>query len=583
VSEPRYRAIARYLVEFRRGLSVALLAALLCAAAAALQPWPIRYLVDGVLADRLVVAGWVEYPTETTAQKLRMASIMVGVYICIQLLLAASTAATSYWITGTVLQMVHVLRGRLLAHLRSLSLTFHASHSSGDLIHRSINDVRAIQEVVMIGLQAWIVPAVQGLIMIALMLTLDPVLTALAAVSVPALIWLRHVLTGRIQRLSEESRAHMGRLTSLVQQTIASMRAIQVFGREAAEKLRFNQISQDFVKNQLRFRTAEQTLTVATMAITALVTSAVLMLAVDRVARGALTVGALWVFLSYLQEAHQLIQRSMQTHGRFQDALVGTGRALEVLSIPIEIADRPGARPVRSFEQQIEFSAVGFGYGAESVLSGVDLVVRRGETVALIGKTGSGKSSLLTLIPRLHDVSKGALRIDGTDVREIELASLRDLISLVPQEALLFATTVRENIRYGRLDATDQEVEAAAREARADGFISELPEGYGTHVGDRGARLSIGQQQRISIARAFLKNAPILLLDEPTSALDARTEEEVVESLKRLMAGRTVILVTHRTAALRAAQRIYELDRGRIRALGLHLSETDQPDEARVS
>ena len=286
---------------------------------------------------------------------------------------------------------------------------------------------------------------------------------------------------------------------------------------------------------------------------------------------GAVTVGALWIFINYMQRIYDVLQQNMNLFGMLQDSVVGVGRAFQILDTEPAITDRPGAVAIAGVQRGISLEGVGLSYdGGEPVLSDVTLEVGRGEKIALVGATGSGKTSVLNLIPRLYEASAGAVRIDGHDVRNLQLASLREQIALVPQEPLLFSASVRENILYGRRTAGDGEVEAAARAARAHDFIAAMADGYDTEIGDRGATLSIGQQQRLALARAFLKDAPILLLDEPTSALDLQTEAELLDQLELLMSGRTVIMVAHRLSTVRTADRIYVLDGGRVAESGDH-------------
>jgi ABC-type multidrug transport system fused ATPase/permease subunit len=250
---------------------------------------------------------------------------------------------------------------------------------------------------------------------------------------------------------------------------------------------------------------------------------------------------------------------------------VGVGRAFQVLEEKPDITESPNAVAKPSFDDAIRFRKVLMQYeSGREVLRSLDIEVRKGEKVAIVGETGSGKTTILNLIPRLYDVTEGAIEIDGVDVRELKIAALRDLISMVPQEPLLFSATVRENVLYGRLDATPEEIEAATKAARAHGFVQELAARYETEVGERGVKLSVGQQQRISIARAFLKDAPILLLDEPTSALDLRTEADFLDGLSDLMAGRTVFIVAHRLSTIRNVDRIYFLEEGVIAEQGAH-------------
>ena len=568
-----YRRIWRFMGEFRRGLAIAIGLAFITSLAFSLLPWPIRYLIDGVLlSDELDLGPLGAYTSATDSEKVRLGLILAIVYLTLQLVAALAASASFYFFAKTALFMIHTLRGRMMAHLRTLSLGYHATRSTGDMIFRAMTDARAIQEVMIFGVQAWILPIFQVTLMVGLMLVLDWVLTLAALIVSPLLIFTIRRLTARIQKASQESRGHLSRLTSLIEQTMNSIRAVQVFGSEGNEANRFDGTSRNFIAAQLRFRMAEQALSVGTMAITGLGTALVLFTAANRVISGAVTVGALWIFINYMQRIYDVLQQNMNLFGLLQDSVVGVGRAFQILDTPPAIIDREGAVAIDGVTSGIVFSSVELVYEAETgpVLRDVSLQVAKGEKIALVGATGSGKTSILNLVPRLHDVSDGKVLIDGRDVRSLQLASLREQVSLVPQEPLLFSTTIGENIGYGRQGATQSEIEDAARAARAHDFIDALPERYDTEVGDRGAKLSIGQQQRLAIARAFLKDAPILLLDEPTSALDLTTEAEFLDGLGDLMVDRTVVIVAHRLSTIRTVDRIYVLDQGRIVEHGCH-------------
>ncbi len=569
-----YRRIGRFMLEFRSRLALAIGLSFLTSVAFALLPWPIRYLIDGVLlSDRLEIGPLGSWEASTDGQKLRLVLILAGVYLGLQVLAAVFAAASFYVFARTALFMIHTLRGRMLTHLRALSLGFHANRSTGDMIFRAMTDARAIQEVMIFGVQAWILPLFQLTLIIGLMLVLDWVLALAALAVTPFLVWTIRRLTNRIRETSQASRGHLGRLTALIEQTLNSIRAVQVFGIEGDEAERFDGTSRNFIAAQLRFRMAEQALSVATMTLTGLGTALVLYVAANRVIAGAITIGALWIFITYMQRIYEILQQNMNLFGMLQDSVVGVGRAFQVLDTPPAIVDDPDAVELASGGGHgIELRGVGLTYetGSGPVLDGIDLDVAPGEKVALVGPTGSGKTSILNLVPRLYEANAGSVAVGGVDVRRLTLASLREQISLVPQEPLLFSTTVKENILYGRRGADDAAVEAAARAAQAHDFIAQLPDGYDTEVGDRGAKLSIGQQQRLAIARAFLKDAPILLLDEPTSALDLGTEQDLLGELESLMAGRTVVVVAHRLSTIRTVDRIYVLDRGRMVEVGSH-------------
>ncbi len=567
-----YRRILAFMGQFRRGIVVGSAWAMLSSLLITLQPWPIKFLIDGVLVDsRLNLGPLGDIVSRTDDDKLMVAAGLAVAYLLITVVGVLCNAASFYVIARTALFMIHTLRSRLVGHMRTLSLRFHATQSVGDTIWRAINDARSIQEVMVFGFRTWAIVAFRLSLMIVLMLILDPLLTIVSLLVLPLLFYTIHRLTGRIQRTSQESREHMSRLTSLIEQTMGAIRAVQVFGREGMEQRRFEETSMNFVRAQMKFRVSEQVLNVATVAITGLGTAAVLFFASQRVVNGALTIGSVWVFVSYMQSLYQMMNEIMFVYGPFQDAVVGVGRAFQVLDQTSDIKESPQAIDKPAFETSVSFRSVHLEYEpGRPVLREVTFEVRRGEKIAIVGETGSGKTTILNLIPRLHDVTGGGIEIDGADVRDLKIASLRDLVSMVPQEPLLFSATVRENILYGRMDASSEEVEAAARAARAHGFIGELPARYDTEVGERGVKLSTGQQQRISIARAFLKDAPILLLDEPTSALDLQTEADFLEGLSELMVGRTVVIVAHRLSTIRHVDRIYFLEDGAFSEQGSH-------------
>lgn len=567
-----YRRIFAHMMSFKRGIGTSILLAMLSSLFVTLQPWPIKFLIDGVLLkSRLELGPFGTIASDTDRERFMVAGGLAAVYLVVTVVGVLFNAGSFYAIARTALLMIHDLRSRLVRHMRMLSLRFHTNQSIGDMIWRSINDARSVQEVMIFGVQTWAVLIFRLLIMIVFMLLLDPLLTLVSLAVLPMLFFTIHRLTARIQQASQESREHMSRMTSLIEQTMGAIRAVQVFGREGMEQRRFESTSLNFVNAQLKFRLSEQVLNVATVAITGLGTAAVLLYASHRVMAGAVTVGSVWIFISYMQSIYQMMNQIMFVYGPFQDAVVGVGRAFQVLDQVSDIKEAPDAVDKPDIERSIAFRNVTLEYEpGQPVLCGLGFEVGRGEKVAIVGETGSGKTTILNLIPRLYDVTGGAVEIDDIDTRRLRITALRDLVSMVPQEPLLFSATVRENILYGRLDASPEEVEAAARAARADVFVQALPLKYETEVGERGVKLSVGQQQRIAIARAFLKDAPILLLDEPTSALDLRTEADFLDGLEELMAGRTVFIVAHRLSTIRNVDRIYFLERGVIAEQGRH-------------
>lgn len=566
------RRVLHHMRSYWRGIAAILGFGSAASTLTVLHPWPIKLMIDGVLVGTTVDLGPLGTITANNGpERLRAIALLALLYLAIVLAGAAFGGIAMYAITNVALDMIHDLRRDLLAHLRKLSMRFHANQSVGDSIWRAVNDARGLQEVVGYGVGAFCVPFLRLVMMVLLMALLDPILTVVALGLAPFFVAAMRMITKRIQRASLNSRENMSRLTTLIEQTLVTIRAVQVFGRESREEDRFHETSRAYVASQLRFRLWEQLLATVTVSLTGIGSAAVLYVSARRVVDGHLTVGSLWIFVSYMQGLYSMVNQLISVYGPYQDALVGLARAYELLDVVPDVAEPTGPVAKCSFENAIRFRGVQLEYEPGTpVLQGLDLVVTRGEHIVVVGETGSGKSSLLGLLPRLHDPTGGSVEIDGIDLRRLTLRSLRDLISVVPQDPLLFAASIRENLLYGHPGATQDDIERAVAAARARDFIEALPFGYDTTVGERGERLSTGQQQRISIARAFLKDAPLLLLDEPTSALDVATEREVLDGLDELMAGRTVFLVTHRLSMIRANQRVLVLAGGGIAEDGRH-------------
>jgi ATP-binding cassette subfamily B protein/subfamily B ATP-binding cassette protein MsbA len=360
-------------------------------------------------------------------------------------------------------------------------------------------------------------------------------------------------------------------LFSFTQQTLAAIPVVQAFATEERNRQRFRGLARDAVALSQRGNLLQSAHGLTNGLMTTIGTAVVLFFGGARVLAGALSLGSLLVFLAYLRSMQGAAQGLLSTYARLKAAEAGADRVLEVLEAEEQVRDLPGARPLPGGGGHLRFEAVTFGYEpGRPVLHSLSLEARPGETVALVGPTGAGKSTLVSLIPRFFDPWEGQVTLDGSDLRELQLASLRAQIALVLQEPFLLPLTVAENIAYGRPSASRAEIEAAAAAANAAAFIERLPQGYETVIGERGATLSGGERQRLSIARALLKEAPVLILDEPTSALDAGTEALLLEALERLMAGRTTLIIAHRLSTIRHADRIVVLDAGRIVEAGTH-------------
>jgi ATP-binding cassette subfamily B protein/subfamily B ATP-binding cassette protein MsbA len=472
-------------------------------------------------------------------------------------------------------RMMYSLGGELFDHLQRLSLRFHYQQSSGDLVKRVTTDSRCVRELAM----GVIVPALTSLaslvIMFAIMWRLNPllaVISLLAALPVPMLI---KVLSPRMAERTYVQQQFEGQVMALAEQTLSGLPVVQAFGQEEREDRRFLALAGKTIQAYLRAMISQLQFSVGVNASTAVGTAVLMAVGGFQVLNGALSVGSLLVFLSYVAALYSPMETLAYLSASFAAASARARRVLEVLDADREVGNRPGAVVLadtrRAGTGAIQIQDVSFGYEpGRPVLQEISLEVQPGETIALVGPTGAGKTTLVSLIPRFFDPWEGRVMLDGRDIRGIELDSLRRQIALVLQDPFLLPLTAAENIAYGRPEASRDEIVAAAMAANADGFIRELPEGYDTTLSERGATLSGGQKQRLAIARALLKDAPILILDEPTSALDAETEALVLEALQRLVQGRTTFIIAHRLSTIRNADRILVLDRGRVAEMGTH-------------
>jgi subfamily B ATP-binding cassette protein MsbA len=481
--------------------------------------------------------------------------------------------AGQFFLMGTVAQdVVADLRRALFGKLVSLPPAWYAKRHTGDLHSRLAVDVQNVENAIVWALSSYVRDSLQVLVLLAQAFVLDWRLSVIAFGALPATIVPVTRFAKRLKRITKQSNEAMGRISEATHEALGGIRVVQSFSMEAREKERFDGAVRSYLA-LMRKSLAVRALSTPTMEVIAVAgLGAAIGYAGHAVASGEVD-GKL--FLSFVATVLLMVQpaKTIGRVGNFMlQGLAGAERVFEVLDAPVEIADAPGAKVLAPIERSIAFEKVSFRYGPEErwILRDVDLTVRRGEVVALVGSSGSGKTTLANLVPRFYDAIEGRVAIDGTDVRGVTLASLRAQLALVTQESLLFNESVASNIAYGRPGASRAEVEAAARAAHAHEFILALPKGYETVVGERGVMLSGGQKQRLAIARALLKDAPILILDEATSALDAESEAEVQRALETLMAHRTVLVIAHRLSTVRHADRIVVLGEGRIVEQGSH-------------
>jgi ATP-binding cassette subfamily B protein/subfamily B ATP-binding cassette protein MsbA len=527
-----------------------------------LKYWPIQWVIDHVITvgpNGTVHWNVVNLPAGEAA--LLAATVMVVIY----LLAGAFGFWRNYLSIEIGLKALLQLRTQLYSYLQYLPLHFHDRRRSGDSTFRVAYDAQAIQTFFNRGFDT-IFGSVLTLGMTFLyMLHMDWILACLSLAILP-LLWLTiYFFSARVRAQTTALQQEESDVLARASEGLTSIRIVHAFGQEEFEVREFEREARASYAANLNLTVTNAISTLTVSAVMALGIAAVLYLATLHILAGRLTIGQLTLFLAYVNMLYQPLEQLSYTAWAMEGAAAGMQRVFEILDAEDSVPERPGARPMPRAQGNIAFEDVSFAYDAEHpILRGISLTVQPGQTVALVGGTGAGKTTLVSLVPRFYDPDAGRVLIDGLDVREATKKSLRANISVVLQDTLLLSGTVLENIAYGRPEATRAEIEAAAEAAQAHAFIGQLPRGYDTSVGERGVRLSGGQKQRIGLARAFLKNAPILLLDEPTSALDLQTEAEIMETLHTLMKRYTTLIVTHRLATIHRADCIHVLENGRV-------------------
>ena len=563
-----------FLYPYRK--RVAALAALLLAeiGLGALQPWPLAIVIDYVLQGRPFpepFAGWLAAIHGGDRFVMLIAVVVLGVIVQVTNQFVSAYGTQVQVDTGQ--RMVYDLRRRLFQHLTALGLNHHITTSTADAVYRVDVDAYAIENLVMSGIFPLATSIIALTVMFGILLRLNVTIALLSLTVVPFMYLCLRYYTSTLVNREERVKEFESKLLQRLYETFGAMRLIKSFAREPHELARYARAGDTTMNARIAVTWQQSLFSVVVSTITILGTALVVIVGGSYVMRGRLTVGQLTVVISYLGAVYGPLSAIAHTTGQLQGALAGTKRVRAMFALMPETAeddspDKIDATGVKGF---VKFSDVGFTYpSGAKVLHDISFEARPGEVVALVGLTGAGKTTLVSLIPRFYDATAGVVTIDGMDVKQYRIRSLREKISIVLQDPVLFQGTIANNIRYGRLDATDDDVEAAARAAHAHEFIARLPKGYATEIAEAGGGLSGGERQRLSVARAILKNAPILVLDEPTSSLDAISEELVFAALRRLRAGRTTIVIAHRLSTVRDADRILVLDGGEIAAQGRH-------------
>lgn len=550
-----YRRLLQYMRPYLKELILAVICIVIAAGCNLYLPWIIKDMIDKVLTNK---------------DMMMLNMICIGIVI-VFLVRGVFFFGQSYLVSYIGQKVIIDVREVMFRKFQRMPMAYFDRHQTGETMSFITNDVAAIQSALVDQL---IEMVTEGSILIGsilMMLYLDWKLTLLTLVVIPVVGQAMKIFGRKIKRNGTVIQERMADITSLLQESISSIRVVKSFVREKYEIERFSK------QNQLNFQAAMKNVQLNSMLtptvefLAAISVTFIVWFGGYEVLNDEMTAGALVAFLTYAVNLANPVKRLSRVYGNLQRAMAAVDRVFAVIDLKETITDKPDAKALPETKGEVSISNVTFEYKkGVPALSDISLEVKPGQMIAFVGPSGAGKSTIANLIPRFYEVTSGKIAIDGHDIRDVTLASLREQIGIVPQETMLFSTTVRENIRYGRLDATDEEVEAAAKAANADSFIKELPQGYDTPIGERGLNLSGGQRQRMAIARAILKNPRILILDEATSALDTESEKIVQAALDKLMIGRTSFVIAHRLSTIFNADQIYVIDNGHVKEHGTH-------------
>ena len=531
-----------------------------------LTPLPLKIVVDSVLGPHDLPA-WLSVLLPAQAAKSDWIVVLLMAGLIVLLALAKHLVELLFLIlrSYTAEQLVLAFRAKLFGHLQRLSLSYHDTSGTANSIYRVQYDAPAIQWIMIDGF----IPLVSSFLtlaaMIVVMARIDWPLALVALVVVPVLYGLARYYNRRLKSQWREAKNLENSTLSVVEEVMSSVRLVKAFAQEEREHQRYLRNARRNLHEQVRLTLTSSSLGLIVGLAMAVGTAVVLFLAARHVQAGRITLGDLILVMSYLGILYAPLQTVSKSSASLQGSLVSAERAFELLDQAPEVPELPLARPLARARGQIAFEQVSFAYNTDrAALHGLSFEVDAGSSVGIAGATGAGKSTLVSLLLRFYDPTAGRILLDGVDLRAYRLHDLRNQFAVVQQEPVLFASSIAENIAYARQDATEKEIVAAAEAANADHFIKRLPQGYATFVGERGVQLSGGERQRISLARAFLKNAPILILDEPTSSVDVSTEAAILEAIERLMNGRTTFMIAHRLTTLEHCQALLVLESGKL-------------------
>jgi ATP-binding cassette, subfamily B, bacterial len=562
-----YRWLLAELHPYWRDIAGILLLSFAATPLSLLTPLPLKIAVDTVIGSQPVpefLAPLLPAATSKTAM-LMAAGALIAIVSILTYSFALSLALLRTY-TGEKLTLV--FRAKLFHRAQQLCFDYHDRKGTLDAVYRIQNDATALQGFAISGIVPLCANAVTLSAMIVVTARIDPVLAILALAICPALYLLISLCRSRVRVQWAELKAAESTALGVVHEVLAALRTVKSFNREEQEEERFLGRASKLVTGNVRVALIEGVFDLLVGLTIALGTAAVLVIGVRHVQAGVLSLGSLLLVMGYLAQLYKPLETISRQVTKLQSYIASAERAHALLDSPADVPERPSARPLRRAHGRIAFEHVSFAYGAERVLDDISFDIPAGAAVRIVGRTGAGKTTMMNLLARFYDPTRGRILLDGVDLRDYRVDDLRRQFALVLQEPVLFSTTIGENIQYARSDATQQEIVAAAKAANAHDFIARLPEGYDTPVGERGLTLSGGERQRISLARAFLKDAPILILDEPTSAVDTKTEAAIIETLDRLITARTSFIISHRPSTIRHCDQIIHIEGGRLLGIG---------------
>ena len=550
-----YKRLILFITPYWKQLLLAIVCIIMSAAANLYVPWIIKDMIDKVLMEKDMVL---------------LNVIAIGIVV-VFLFRGIFYYGQSYLVAYIAQRVIIDVREKLYIKFQKLQLAYYEKKQTGTIMSYITNDVAALQTALVDSLIELVTESSVLVGSLIMMFYLDWKLSLVTLVIVPLIGQAMKIFGRKLKKSGALIQERTAEITSLLQESISGVRVVKSFAREDYEIDRFQLQNNLNFKANMKSVQQSSLLTPVVEFLAAVIVTVILWFGGYQVVNGALTTGALIAFLTYAVNLANPVKRISRVYGTINKAMAAADRVFKVLDTKEELKDKPNAKPLPEISGQVTFEHVSFGYKPDVlVLEDLNLTAQPGQVIAFVGPSGAGKSTIASLIPRFYDVVSGCIKIDGIDIRDVQIKSLREQIGVVPQETVLFSGTVKDNIRYGRLDATDEEIIEAAKAANAHAFIMQLADGYETKIGERGITLSGGQRQRMAIARAILKNPRILILDEATSALDTESEEIVQEALDKLMVGRTSFVIAHRLSTIVKADKIFVLDKGRVVESGTH-------------